>query len=170
MAACGLTPSDVQDMIAAYRLSFAEKVNATVAAGGFVFDQYLSPPPANASAAPAACAPQLRQLCGPHSPSQASALLLQFTRNNHTTPWPLPYPQQDLAAFLLARGPHALLGYAWAGCKAPSTYQRPAGLDVDYGQPLNFCTEVAPGVFARNYSKANVAMDCNSFEASIDMV
>lgn len=167
--ACGLSPQDVEDMIAAYKLSYEEKINVTIANGGFVFDKFNSPSPPNITSAPLVCAPFLREYCGPQSPSQTGPMLLQFSRNNHTHPWPLPFPDQDLATFLLVRGDFGWIGYGWAGCFSPDTYTRPPGLDVDYGTPLNFCAETAKGsgVFVRNYTKADVALDCNSFSPSI---
>ena len=171
VAACGLTPSDVADLSAAFKLSFWEKINATIAAGGFVFDQLLSPAPFNLSSAPAQCAPFLRSTCGPKGLPQSSAFLLQFSRNNHTAPWPLPYPLQDIASFLLVRGDHSFIGYAWAGCFDEQTYERPQELDWDYGLPLNLCSETAPGsgIFTRNYTRADVQMDCNSFVPTVTM-
>ena len=148
-----------------------EKINATIAAGGFVFSLLASPAPPNASTAPGACAPFLRAHCGAEGPAQTGAFLLQFTRNNHTSPWPLPFPSQDLATFLLARGDFSFLGYAWAGCGSEDTYARPPGLDADYGTPLNFCSESAPGsgVFTRNFTQADVSLDCGSFRPDIRM-
>ena len=159
----------MQDLIAAFRLTYAEKINATLAHGGFVFDLFDSPSPPNASSAQPQCAPFLRAHCGPASPSQTGPMLLQFTRINHTHPWPLPFPEQDLAMFLLVRGDYGWLGYGWAGCGDPATYTRPAGLDADYGTPLGFCAETSPGssVFTRNYTRATIALDCTSFQATI---
>ena len=54
-------------------------------------------------------------------------------------------------------------------------YARPAALDIDYGHPVGDCAEVtddqgAPTeVFARQYSNANVSIDCSSFTARIEM-
>jgi hypothetical protein len=44
-------------------------------------------------------------------------------------------------------------------------FTRPAFLDVDYGEPVGgVCAETGSGtgVFVRNYSRADVTMDCNS--------
>ena len=200
VAACGLSPADVQDLIAAYQLSYEQKINSTLAAGGFVFDLFNSPSPPNATSAQPQCAPFLREHCGATSPSQLGPMLVQFSRISHKEPFPPPFPQQDLANFLLVRGPYGWLGYGWAGCWPATTYERPTGLDADYGMPLNFCTETAPtsGVFTcvaaggrggvcagvrpprlhqpptsrsrRNYTNANVALDCNTFIAEISML
>ena len=65
------------------------------------------------------------------------------------------------------------MGYGWEGCihEPPPVY---AGgpYDRDYGVPLELCKETAPGagVFTRRWSKAHVAMDCNSFAANITMM
>jgi hypothetical protein len=168
VAACGLSKDDVQALIDAYKLSYQEKINATIAHGGFVFDKFDSPSPPNITSAPQQCLPFLRRYCGANSPSQTGPMLLQFSRVNHTHPWPLPYPNQDLATFLLVRGDYGWLGYGWAGCYSPETYTRPAGLDADYGTPLGFCSEESSsGVFTRNYTKASVSLDCNTFTARI---
>jgi hypothetical protein len=169
--ACGLSPQDVEDMIAAFKLSYQEKINVTIAHGGFVFDKFNSPSPFNVTSAPQMCAPFLREYCGAESPSQKAPFLMQFTRVNHTHPWPLPYPDQDLATFLLARGDWGWIGYGWAGCYTEATYTRPPGLDVDYGTPLNLCSETAKGsgIFTRNYTRADVALDCNSYSAQISI-
>ena len=109
----------------------------------------------------------MRENCGETGFPQSNAFLLQFTRNSHFAPWPLPWPQQDLATFLLVRGDHSYLGYAWAGCGNASTYVRPEGLDENYGVALGVCKETSPGVFSRNYTRAKVALDCNTFTPSI---
>ena len=41
-------------------------------------------------------------------------------------------------------------------------YVRPAGLDTDYGVPVANCTETAPGVFERAWSKATVRVECGT--------
>ena len=77
---------------------------------------------------------------------------------------------QDLALFLLTRGPYAFFGYGWSGCVSPDgshPFTRPSELDVDYGVPTSDCSETSPGVFERGFRNAHVAMDCNSFNATI---
>ena len=144
--------------------------NATVAAGGFVFNHLSSPTPSNASDAAAACAPKLRGLCRPNAFPQSGTYLQQFTAARGHAGWPTPFPLQDLAMFLLARGEYSYLGYAWWGCGPPENYTRPSFFDDDYGVPVGgVCAEtgVGTGVFVRNYTKADVAMDCNTFTPEI---
>jgi hypothetical protein len=46
-------------------------------------------------------------------------------------------------------------------------------MDWDFGVPVDaHCTEVVPnsGVFSRRWSKANVTMDCNTWQPSIVML
>jgi hypothetical protein len=95
-----------------------------------------------------------------------------FSRVAHSQGWypngSLPYPDQDVAAFLLTRGPWAYIGYGWTGCAdADHPFTRPASLDADYGVPEGFCHEVADGVWTREWSKATVSLDCNTFSAKI---
>ena len=76
---------------------------------------------------------------------------------------------QDLANFLLIRGPYGYLGHGWLGCS--QTYEYPDALNADYGEPLGLCTETAAGsgIFAREWSKATVQMDCNTWTPTITM-
>ena len=76
---------------------------------------------------------------------------------------------QDLANFLLVRGPYAYLGHGWLGCSLE--YEYPAALNADYGEPTGLCAETAPasGVFVRTWTKATVQMDCNTWTPTIDM-
>jgi hypothetical protein len=76
---------------------------------------------------------------------------------------------QDLANFLLVRGPYAYLGHGWLGCS--QTYEYPDALNADYGEPLGLCAETTAGsgIFLREWSKATVQMDCNTWTPSITM-
>lgn len=60
------------------------------------------------------CAQNLRSLCSHDSPAQTRTMLFPF----HTSdPAVLPDFEEDLANFLLVRGPYAFLGHAWHGCR-----------------------------------------------------
>lgn len=115
------------------------------------------------------CAAYLEKNCGPNSPSQNGTLFYGYSRIAHSTPFPLPSPDQDLAAFLLTRGPYAYFGYGWTGCiDADHPFTRPASLDLDLGDPLGYCAETAPGsgVWTRQYEKYDVSLDCGKWEAA----
>jgi hypothetical protein len=81
----------------------------------------------------------------------------------------LPNLPQDLATFLLLRGPYAFLGFGWSGCGNEIAF--PDELRVDYGVPAGLCSETAAGsnVFRREWSKATVEMDCNAYKGTITM-
>lgn len=118
------------------------------------------------------CQSYMRTNCGAASPSQNGTLFFGYSRSKHSQPWPLPSPDQDLAAFLLTRGPYAYFGYGWSGCASSSApFTRPANLDADYGEPVGYCEETAPGsgVFTRQWTKADITLDCNTFTANITM-
>jgi hypothetical protein len=108
-----------------------------------------------------------------------SALLFQWTNSSS---YPLPNIKVDLASFMLVRGDYAWLGYSWLGCTSDATPGHGGGaagrytspdempeLAVDYGAPTAPLAEVSPGVFARDYSKATIQVDCNSYTASFVM-
>ena len=210
------------------------------------------------------CTAWMREACNVDSRQQNSALLFEFTRKTFHDPFPLPAVVEDVAMFLLSRGPFAWLGHNWMGCTsippmsclaaahfsralfclcvcvflciclglchcyciqtvtkhqhtmlsthahlswrahtrtharartharthahthitshhtsgfgeyfAPNaTAIRPAQVDVDYGTPIDTaCKETSAGsaIFTREYSKASVEMDCNSFSGKVNM-
>ena len=88
---------------------------------------------------------------------------------NHRSTYSYTSPVEDLASFLLVRGPHAFLGAGWAGCDCyPSFY---SGFERDYGVPVASYAETAhgSGVFAREWTKATVSFNCSSGTATIAM-
>lgn len=117
----------------------------------------------------ASCATSLRALCSKTSPAQTRAMTYAFSPGRcKTDPSNLESPEQDIANFLLVRGPYAWIGHGWLGCSRD--YQVPDLLNADYGEPVDeVCYETAPnsGVFKRSWSKADVAMDCNSWTPTI---
>ena len=120
------------------------------------------------------CAQDLRARCVPNDPWAAGALLHELTRKTFTDPFPLPYVEQDVASFLLLRGPYAWIGHNWMGCPAitqNAASLRPAQLDVDMvGEPVDAnCHETEPnsGVFVREWTGAHVELNCTSFVATI---
>merc|ERR1712190_88605 len=79
----------------------------------------------------------------------------------------LPQMMENLASFLLVRGPYAWLGYGFLGCDEGLNYTLPPEFRQDYGSPSGTCSEIKPGVFARNYTKSHVQVDCNAWSAAI---
>ena len=169
------------------------------------------------------CAPALRKLCAADSPAQTRVLNYAFSPGGcHTKPEALTEPVQDIANFLLVRGPQAFLGHGWLGCsreyEVPEQLNWVQGLrhrlgprlaysfalyhhltrgapcsawwlyrwnaewrlrsDVmsdshfqDFGEPTEVCKETAAnsGVFTREWTKASISMDCNTWTPTIKM-
>ena len=139
---------------------------------------------------PAVCSGFLRKACAPKSSMTTAVNIFTFTRNpvpgaKYPSPFPLKNAQQDVAMFLLARGKYAYIGYGWQGCQClPTdkydgclpqnmTYEFPELLERDYGEPVNGeqCSETGPnsGVFTREWTRASVQMDCNTWTATLKM-
>jgi hypothetical protein len=112
------------------------------------------------------CAAKLRKFCQADSQAQTRAMMFPFAGKSTDV---LPEFQQDLANFLLTRGPHAFLGHAWKGCS--QQYLFPEALNADYGEPNGLCKETSEGseVFTRDWTEATVQMSCKSYEAKITM-
>lgn len=77
------------------------------------------------------CAADIRSLCNASSMSQKYAMLYAFSPGCHGSTSNITTPVQDIANFLLVRGPHAWLGHGWSGCS--KVYEWPKELDGDYG-------------------------------------
>ena len=175
----GLTPADLQQLTASYEANMAALRARLLAAGKFSWQMLWTGGAADAkgSTCPsplvrnATCAADLRALCSASSPAQSRALMYAFGPGgcSHVNPDALPDLENDLANFLLVRGPYAYLGTAWVGCSR--NYFLPPALAVDYGEPSGLCAETAPGsgVFSRDYSKATVTIDCATWTSSIAM-
>jgi hypothetical protein len=113
------------------------------------------------------CASTLRSLCSETAPPQTRAMM--YAINSHR-PDVMPEVKQDLANFLLVRGPFAWLGHGWKGCS--QHYPFPPEFNQDYGEPIDkVCKETAPksGIFTREWSKASVKMDCATWTPTITM-
>ena len=118
------------------------------------------------------CAATLRMACAANSTWRDGALLFEFTRATFRDPFPLPFVQQDVAMFLLVRGPYAWLGHNWMGC-VDEALVRPKEIDVDYGEPVEErCAETAAGsgVFTRKWTTGIVRMDCNEWVGTLPAV
>merc|ERR1712232_1120269 len=94
-------------------------------------------------------------------------MMFPFTTPRHSPE--LSEFEQDLANFLLTRGEYAWLGHAWKGCS--HRYPFPAALNLDYGEPTEICRETSEGsgVFVREWTKASIEMDCNTYAPTITM-
>ena len=175
----GLTPADLLQLTASYTANMAALRVRLLAAGKFAWQYLWTGGAADAKGdtcpgplvRPATCAADLRALCNASSPQyQQRAMMYAFSPGKCAMdPSALPEFEQDLAGFLLTRGPFAWLGHGWLSCSR--TYAFPPALSADYGAPTGLCAETAPGsgVFTRDYTKASVAMDCRNFTGSVTM-
>jgi hypothetical protein len=173
----GMTPADIAAMTEAWAANVATWRAAFVAASKFewfLFYGGQQTAPGWSQTEPwTTCQSYLQANCGAASPSQNGTLFLGFSRVQHSQAWypngTLPSPEQDIAAFLLTRGAYAYVGYGWTGCAdAQHPFTRPALLDADFGSPVGFCSETAPGsqVWTREFDNAVVRLDCGAWKAN----
>jgi hypothetical protein len=112
-------------------------------------------------------------------PGNAAACVAWFTTSRTNLPYvhqsfnatqrPLPAVTNDLAAFLIARGPYAWIGSGWIGCATdPAAYEFPAAWSVDYGTPVAPATRVG-NTFSRAWTKATATFDCDSWTGAVSM-
>jgi hypothetical protein len=93
---------------------------------------------------------------------------LAFGAGAGVNPTKLTEVEEDVANFLLIRGKYAYLGNGWTGCG--HFYEYPSvEFNADYGEPLGMAKETAAdsGIFVREWSKATIKMDCNSYTPTI---
>ena len=173
----GLSPADLVRLTAAYRANMAELANRTLAARRFAWTMFWNGAThsnGNAEFTPLVaketCAADLRLLCSAASPVQSRAALFGLSEPSPT--FGGPSLRNDLANFLLVRGPYAFFGTGWLECSRDWAF--PSALNVDVGTPAaafsaGLCAETAPGsgVFVRNFTGAVVTTDCNKWESSV---
>jgi hypothetical protein len=164
LADMGLSPTDVIDISAGWVLSTKGVQQAVLDKGGFDW-LLFSPGHATTGSDPVGgaqgCAAALRKRCVRNDTLQHSALMMDAGKTSADF-------MPNLAAFLLIRGPYAWFGNAWQGCdNIPA--RRPE-LDRDYGVPKGACAETheGTGIFTREYTKASVAVDCNTWTGTIN--
>ena len=179
----GLTGDDITAITRGWLETMTAAQAAMVAGGGYTWS--LMPGQANANASPvtlsqASCLPTLRAACNASEaePYAHVPLVMGVTPVVHSGT-PLPDVSQDVAGFLLLRGPHAYLGYGVWGMSWPTgssfdttggpALPLPAAMKAAYGTPVGRCTEVAgrPGVFTRAWSSGAVVLDCNTWTAEL---
>ena len=179
----GLSTNDISAMTTAWRANMAAVQASILNSSGFNWQMFDVGHRTNAGPPfkKEDCTTYMRETaCRPNSALQKQSMLYGFTQVRGAPRSKLPYFKQDLAAFLLIRGPYAWLGYSWFGCNgSPSTagnpieYQFPAELGQDYGEPIDAtCSETEDGseVFTRKWSKATVTLDCKAWTSTIDRV
>eukprot|EP00937_MAST-01D_sp_MAST-1D-sp2_P007094 g7094.t1 len=180
----GLSAQDVRDITGNWTVTAAAAQRAVLDHGGFTWGASTLFVGTGARVAAAdssglgkvwrdTCAQDLRARCAPGSAWATGAFLHELTRKTFVDPFPLPYVEQDVASFLLLRGPYAWLGHNWMGCPsitANAGSLRPPALDTEgYGEPVDtHCRETGPGtgVFVREWTGAHVQLNCTSFEAT----
>eukprot|EP00035_Acanthoeca_spectabilis_P023004 m.447099 g.447099 ORF g.447099 m.447099 type:complete len:428 (+) comp19468_c0_seq1:101-1384(+) len=172
----GLTTDDLIQLTKDYEINMAALRTAVLNMGKFAWQMLWTGGPddniggtgLNPLVQQNGCAATLRRLCNATSPAQTRAMAFGLS-TNHRDPSQLTDLKQDLANFLLIRGPYSWLGHGWLGCS--KQYFFPPEFNVDYGVPSELCKETAEnsGIFTRDFSKSTVQMDCNKWEGTITM-
>jgi hypothetical protein len=178
----GLSAADVAAITQGYENVTAQFYARVLTSGKFIWDQFLNHDPyaplngdcPQPWVRKATCAADLRALCGnATAPPQTRALLYGMSPGSctGTDPSHLTMVDEDIANFLLVRGPYAYLGTGWSGCG--KIFEFPAQFSTygDLGAPTGLCAETTPGsgVFSREYERADVSMDCATFSPSITL-
>lgn len=173
-----MSTSDLVAITAAYDTNMAALQAYTLGQGKFSWQMLWTggSPSGRGSTCPsplvnkATCASDLRSLCSANSTAQSRTLMYAFSPGGcRTDPSNLTLFKEDLANFLLVRGPYAYLGHGWLGCSRDYAY--PEELNLDYGEAQGVCAETSAGsgIFTRSLQHADVQMDCNTFTPTITM-
>lgn len=175
----GLGQFEVSAITSEWKETVSQVIAAALMARRWVWQLFMQvgAPPMDRSG----CVAYFRDACRQNSTMQTTAIMFSFSGSKTK---PLPFVTEDLATFLLIRGPYAWLGYQWIGCvscnstpRDPSglcdptgAYERPNILDTDYGEPNDVCREskVDSGIFLRDWTKARVSFDCNLWKGSVE--
>ena len=174
----GLGAADVQAIAAGWRATLQASFEKIVALGGYSWQMLQFPDGSSGSRTTPRGAGFFRSACVDEANAtkmQRDPLMLRFSDDGGGAT--APQFEQDVAAFLLIRGPHAHLGFSWSGCSSEVghygalTAAQVELLNRDFGEPTDArCAEVAPGVFQRRWEGAVVQLDTNANKANITMV
>lgn len=169
----GMNSTDIENMVQAWNNNVNTwsqyLVSQSVYLYNWMYGNLLAAPGWSWSNPQSTCQSFMQTNCGANAPTQSmnNTLVFSFSRPSFPHSWPLAWPEQDIAAFLLVRGPYAYIGYGWWQCATvPNPFERPVLLDGDFGLPMNYCSESSNGVWQREYSNANITLDCNTFNAT----
>jgi hypothetical protein len=167
----GLNQTDIADIMAAWHRNFVAAKAVSVAAGGFEWHLLKTTGSPAAGQTPTQCKAFFQTACKPHSTAYDSALFVPFTYGAKAG-YGAPRWQEDLATFLLIRGPFGYIGHGFSTCSLDAEpvggpgelYERPPALNTEYGVPLGLCVEeeTKSGTFTRKWTKADVSYDCNA--------
>jgi hypothetical protein len=106
----GLSAADVRNIWLEWNMTMQAAFQAVTDAGGYVYQMFNTNAGRDLKNPQASCATWLRTNCAPGAAAATQPLLFQFSDE---TSVPLPSPEQDIAQFLLVRGPYAWIGYSW---------------------------------------------------------
>mmetsp|Transcript_37467 Transcript_37467/g.98270 ORF Transcript_37467/g.98270 Transcript_37467/m.98270 type:complete len:448 (-) Transcript_37467:258-1601(-) len=160
----GLTRDDVYAMFQAWEGNVAKVLASVATKGGWTYNQLLAGGPTFPRVSSSACTAAFRAACPTEGRAPRVGLELYSLTSNHSDSAKV----DDLAAFLLTRGPYSLIGWGWRGtCNVD--YEIPDDFLMDHGVPTTNCTETGAdtAVFTREWTRASVTIDCNSLTSSI---
>ena len=103
----------------------------------------------------ATCAPTMRALCAPQA--QGRSMLMGFSGNGGSG----ADLNQTIAAFLVSRPAIAFLGSRWQDASWSPLF------NMDVGEPVGLCQEGPVGVFTRQWTRGQAALDCNAWAARL---
>ena len=162
-AQLGMAPDDVATLRFATQSMGSALISALVLNGRYTWQAFgsrdTSAPHVVARGfvgiTPATCAAFMRTYCAPLF--QARPMLMHMSV---ATP---AVANATLAAFLIARPPHAYLGFSWESSDANHS----SLFYLAVGEPTALCAEGPAGVFARPWTLGTPRLDCNTFEAEL---
>lgn len=147
-----LSAADVRALQQATQLANMALINASVAAGKYVWQAFGAGDGASPGPSRASCAAWMRAHCAPAR--QQQPLLQQHDA---------AAANQSVAAFLIVRPPNGYLGFGW--------YSNDRNWDplflLQPGEPRGLCAEGPAGVFSRSWSAGTAALDCNAWAADL---
>ncbi len=150
----GLTADEVQTLQTATQSAWTQMLDALRAVKGYNWQAFGDQDGVAESVSQGSCSSVMLNYC---TPEQYAAPQLLYMSDGG---------EQVIAGFLIARGPYWYLGYGWSNCDVE--YYRSPLLDMDVGIPTSNCTQIAPNVFARNFTNGYAELDCNAYSATLD--
>jgi hypothetical protein len=175
----GLSDLDIAELTKGWLSNMRAVQQAIVDARAYTWS--LLPGQANANAQPLIvnatnCAALLSDVCAPRTQpridfARVPLLMGMSPPHGNSNSTALPYLTQQLAAFLLMRGPYAWIGWGVWGMEwnFPKVPMPPVLFQGNFGEPQQArCERVAAtNLFQRRWSNGVVQLDCDTFQATL---
>jgi len=156
----GLTKQEVAAIILATQEIWNRMATSLLGAHKYNWQMFGNEDGVKGSVTKQNCVSYMTGLCKPEIQKIPMMMGITYDQATKST----PDIQQNIAAFLITRGPYAYIGYGWMGSFVPPWSNL---FDLNVGEPVGLCEQTEKNVFSRRWTKGSATLDCNTWTAKL---